>query len=87
MSPDKLIVSEGPHLYAGESPGKIMWLVSLSLLPAGLAGILIFGASSLWIILVATVSAVATEAIIQKLRKTAVTVYDGSAALTGLLLA
>lgn len=82
-----LIVSASPHLYSAESSQKIMWLVSLSLVPAGLAGVFIFGINSLWAILVSISSAVFTEAAIQKLRRTEVTISDGSAALTGLLLA
>ncbi len=87
MSNDKLIVSAWPHVYSGESSSRIMWAVTLSLLPAGYAGIVIFGLSSLWVILVSVICAVLTEALIQKLRKSAVTIYDGSAALSGLLLA
>lgn len=83
---NKLIVSVSPHIYSGESSAKIMWTVTLSLVPAGIAGVFIFGLASLWIILVSTVSAVFTEAIIQRLRRVPVTVSDGSAALTGLLL-
>ncbi|MBL7084922.1 MAG: RnfABCDGE type electron transport complex subunit D [Candidatus Omnitrophica bacterium] len=84
---DKLIVSVSPHIYSGESSAKIMWMVTLSLLPAGIAGIVIFGLTSLWIILISVVCAILTEAIIQKLRRTEITIFDGSAALTGLLLA
>lgn len=87
MSNDKLIVSTSPHIYTRESSAKIMWMVTLSLVPAGIAGIYIFGLSSLWVILTAIISAVLTEAVIQKLRGAAVTLYDGSALLTGLLLA
>ncbi|MFC1631041.1 RnfABCDGE type electron transport complex subunit D [Candidatus Omnitrophota bacterium] len=83
---DKLIVSVSPHLSAPDETPKIMWLVSLSLIPAGLASVFIFGLASLWIVLACVLCAVATEAVIQKLCGKAVTIYDGSAALTGLLL-
>jgi len=84
---NKLTVSISPHIYSGESASRIMWFVILSLLPAGIAGVIIFGQASLWVILVSVVSAVLTEALIQKLRRREITVFDGSAALTGLLLA
>ncbi|UCB57252.1 MAG: RnfABCDGE type electron transport complex subunit D [Candidatus Omnitrophota bacterium] len=84
---NKLIVSTSPHIYTRESSAKIMWMVTLSLVPAGIAGVYIFGLSSLWVILTGIISAVLTEAAIQKLRGAAVTLYDGSALLTGLLLA
>ena len=84
---NRFIVSVSPHIYSGESSTKIMWALTLSLLPAGIAGVIIFGPASLWIILVSIVSAALTEAIIQKLRRSEITIFDGSAVLTGLLLA
>lgn len=87
--PDKLFVSSSPHIHIEkkESISSIMWTVNAALLPAGLVGIYIFGLSSLWLILVSVVTAVATEAIIQKARIQKVTISDGSAFMTGLLLA
>lgn len=84
---NKLFVSSSPHLHTKESVAKIMWLVAASLAPAGIAGIFIFGIRALWVIILAVLSAVATEGILQKLTKNKVRVGDGSAFLTGLLLA
>lgn len=84
---DNLRVSVSPHIHSQESTREIMWIVTLSLLPAGAAGIFIFGITSLWIILTAVATAVLTEALIQKLRGVKITVQDGSACLSGLLLA
>jgi len=64
-----------------------MRLVILSLIPAGVIGIYIFGLQSLWIIITACISCVLIEAVIQKLRGQKVTIKDGSAVLTGILLA
>jgi electron transport complex protein RnfD len=64
-----------------------MWMVILSLIPAGLSGIWIFGKPALWTILLAITSALITEAGIQFLTKRKISVLDGSAFLTGLLLA
>jgi electron transport complex protein RnfD len=64
-----------------------MWTVFLSLLPAGIAGIFIFGPRALWIIVACIITAIATEAIVLMLRHKKLTIIDGSAALTGLLLA
>jgi len=64
-----------------------MWTVVLSLLPAGIAGIVIFGQSALAVILTCVIAAVAAEWFLQLLTKRKVTVSDGSALLTGLLLA
>ena len=83
----KLIVSSSPHLHKDESVRRIMWMVALSLLPAGVAGVYLFGASALRVIILAVFSALCSEAVLQALTKRKVTVLDGSAFLTGLLLA
>lgn len=64
-----------------------MWLVILSLVPAGIAGVFIFGSNALWVIIFGVLSALATEGILEKLTKNKVRIFDGSAFLTGLLLA
>lgn len=85
---DKLVVSASPHLINRRHlSAEIMWLATLSLVPAGAIGVFFFGLRSLWIILTAAVSCALVEAAIQKLRKQKVTITDGSAVLTGVLLA
>ena len=84
---DRLVVSTSPHLHVRECTSRIMWLVVLSLLPAGIAGAAIFGMSALGVITLGIVSAVLTEALLEALTKRRITVSDGSAFLTGLLLA
>jgi electron transport complex protein RnfD len=84
---NKLVVSISPHLHKDESVKKIMWIVVLSLIPTGIAGIFIFGLSALWVTMLGVISAVVTEGILQVLTKRRVTALDGSAVLTGLLLA
>jgi electron transport complex protein RnfD len=88
MNPqNRLIVSWSPHLHKKESVKRIMWMVVLSLIPAGIAGVYIFGPGALWVIVLGVVSAVATEGLIQVFTKRKLTIFDGSAVLTGLLLA
>jgi len=84
---NRLIVSVSPHLHKDESVEKIMWMVVLSLIPAGAAGVFIFGATVLWLIILGIFSAVLAEGLIQLLTKRKLTILDGSAVLTGLLLA
>ncbi len=84
---DKLLVSSSPHIYGKKSIKNIMWQVNLVLAPAGIFGVYIFGLSSLWLICVSVLTAVLTEGFIQKGRGQKVTVSDGSAFMTGLLLA
>lgn len=84
---DNLIVSIAPHIKDKASTQKIMRAVTFSLIPAGAAGVFIFGIKALFVMIASVISAVITEALIQALRKQEISVYDGSAVLTGLLLA
>ena len=84
---NNLIVSVSPHLHKDESITKIMWMVVISLMPAGLAGVFIFGMNALRVILLGIISAVIAEGFLQLLTKRKITILDGSAILTGLLLA
>jgi len=84
---NRLIVSFPPHLHKDESVSKIMWMVVISLIPTGLAGVLIFGIDALWVIILGVISALLSEGILQLLGKRRVSILDGSAFITGLLLA
>ncbi len=84
---DKLFVSSSPHISKSESIRSVMWTVNIALLPAGIIGFYIFGIHSLWLILNSIIFAVGAEGLIQKLRNKKVTISDGSAFMTGLLLA
>ncbi len=87
MAENKYIVSSSPHLKAVDTTSKIMWNVVLALLPAWIFGIVYFGPRALWLTIIAIIAAVATEAAIQAIRKVPITVGDGSAVITGMLLA
>lgn len=84
---NKLIVSSSPHLRSDETINRIMLDVIIALLPATLASIYYFRFNALKLIVLAVLTAVATEALIQKLLKKPITVNDLSAVVTGLLLA
>lgn len=84
---DKLIVSASPHIRSPEDVPKIMRSVVISLVPTTIAGIVLFGLSALWVVLVSIASAVISEAICQKARGKPITISDFSAVVTGLLLA
>ena len=88
MSKDFLTVSLSPHAYGRFSVEKIMYGVVIALLPALAAGVYVFGISALVITAVAVFSCVAFEFLIQKyLLKVPVSALDGSAVITGMLLA
>jgi len=84
---DNLIVSGSPHIHKKASISRIMWTVVLSTIPAGIAGVIIFGWDALWIILVATIAALSTEWAFESITRHKVTILDGSAVITGILLA
>jgi electron transport complex protein RnfD len=86
-SQPQLIVSIGPHMRAEENTAKIMWTVSGALLPASLMSVYYFGMPAIMVILVCLVTSLLAEAGMQWLLKKPMTLSDGSAFLTGLLLA
>lgn len=80
-------VSVSPHIRSKESVEKIMWTVVACLLPPLVLSVFVFGIQVLAITAVSVISCVAVEAISQKLLGRPVTIKDGSAVLTGLLMA
>ncbi len=84
---NKLFVSASPHIADKESIPKIMYGVVFSLIPAIAGSIYFFGFRAGWIILLAILAAVGTEALIEWATKKPITVKDGSAIVTGILLA
>ncbi len=83
---DKLLVSHSPHIAGGDSTQRIMLHVVIALLPALVAGCLVFGARALLVVLLCVASCMVFEGLWQKLLKKPVTVSDLSAVVTGLLL-
>jgi len=85
---NKLIVSPAPHVHSGDSVSNKMTGVFIALIPAYLAGLYFFGLGALIISVTAVLSCVIFEYLIQRfILKGSITITDGSAALTGILLA
>ena len=86
---DKLLqVSGSPHVHGNESVKKIMWSVVIALLPALAVSVYYFGLPVLILTLVSIATCMLTEYLIQRfMLKGNVTITDGSAVITGLLLA
>ena len=82
-----LNISSSPHVRSKTSTRSIMYDVIIALLPATIFGIYNFGMKAAVLIAVCVASCVLTEYIWQKAMKLPLTVSDGSAAVTGLLLA
>ncbi|MBQ3949956.1 MAG: RnfABCDGE type electron transport complex subunit D [Bacteroidales bacterium] len=83
-----LNVSGSPHVHSDESTKKIMWRVNLALVPSLIVAIAFFGLNALLISIVSVGSCILFQWLIEKfLLKTKSTICDGSAVVTGLLLA
>lgn len=83
-----LNISGSPHVHSDESTKKIMWRVNLAMIPMLLCGIAYFGLNALLISLVSVACCCLFQWLIEKyLLKVPTTVCDGSAVVTGLLLA
>ncbi len=90
MSRDpELVVTDAPHLITdGDTTDLVMIDVILALIPASLASIYLFGVDAFYVIIASVLSAVVVEAVImQRLDSLRDFFDDGSAAVTGLLLA
>ena len=82
-----LNISSSPHVRDKSSTRSIMWDVILALMPATIFGIYNFGIKAAVLIIACIVTCELTEFIWQKAMKLPLTYTDGSAFLTGLLLA
>lgn len=82
-----LVMTSSPHLRDDSSTQRIMQEVCLALLPAGIAGVVLFGWNALLLICLSVASCILSEFVWEKLTKKTVTIGDWSAVVTGLLLA
>ena len=82
-----LILSSSPHIHTRDSSRRIMLDVIIALIPAAIAGVVIFGISALWTILICVASTVLSEFLFNLCAGKKKTVGDLSAVVTGLLLA
>lgn len=89
MMPNNLfILQSSPHFKDKDSVPKIMYTVIISLMPAILASLYFFRFKALFLYLACVITALITEALFLLLRKKSLdSLSDGSAIITGLLLA
>ncbi|MBQ3192491.1 MAG: RnfABCDGE type electron transport complex subunit D [Oscillospiraceae bacterium] len=83
----KLTVASSPHIRGNFRTNRIMLDVVLALLPALAVGVWAFGLRALLVTLVCSLSAVGAEWLYSLVTRTRNTVVDGSALVTGVLLA
>ncbi|MBQ9251793.1 MAG: RnfABCDGE type electron transport complex subunit D [Clostridia bacterium] len=82
-----LVVTSSPHLRSNRSTRSIMQEVCLALLPAGIAGVVLFGWNALAIMVTSVLSCVVSEYAFQRISHQKILIGDWSAVVTGLLLA
>lgn len=82
-------IAHAPHAHAPVSVSRVMATVMLALAPATLFGFWLYGWPAIFLWLVTVLTAIITEALMLRMQKKPVgsTLFDGSAALTGWLLA
>ena len=83
----QLVVSASPHIRQDVSVEKVMFGVVIALVPALAGAFYFYGPRALILTVIAVATALLTEAAIQRLRGVPVSVRDGSALVTGILLA
>jgi electron transport complex protein RnfD len=87
MTEDNREFMNPPHIRQGDSIAGMMWTVALALLPAAAWSVHLFGHRALLLLAAGVLSAVASEALTQLALSRRFTAHDGSAAVTGLLVA
>lgn len=85
---NKLTIAPSPHVHSGDTVRRNMYGVVIALIPALATSLWFFGVDALMVIVTSVLACVAVEFLVQKfLLKVPTTVSDGSAIVTGLILA
>lgn len=83
----KLTISTSPHDHSSCSVQRCMWNVVIALLPTAAVGVWTFGLPALWVLFLSVGGCLLTEWLIDLWMGHRCTISDGSALITGLLLA
>ncbi len=86
MDSQRFIVSASPHVGSSLTTREIMMHVCIALTLPLIAGTVLFGFYSFFLVLLAVLSAVGAEALYCVIRKKPLTIFDGSAVVTGMIL-
>ncbi|NHF58632.1 RnfABCDGE type electron transport complex subunit D [Flavobacteriaceae bacterium TP-CH-4] len=88
MDSPPIVISASPHVHSDRTAKRIMYDVVIALVPAFLVSVYVFGIHALIATTAAVGSCLLFEYLIQKyFLRTEVTILDGSALITGILLA
>jgi electron transport complex protein RnfD len=82
----QLVVSVSPHVKSDETTSRIMWTVSLALMPAMISGLYFFGLKALFVTVLCILSCLICEHLYLRFVDKQSVLSDGSAFLTGLLV-
>lgn len=82
----QLVVSVSPHVKSDETTSRIMWTVSLALMPAMISGLYFFGLKALFVTVLCILSCLIFEHLYLRFVDKQSVLSDGSAFLTGLLV-
>lgn len=80
-------VSSSPHVRSNTTTSNIMYDVAIAMIPAAAYGVYQFGVKALLILLVTVAACMLSEYVFESLMGRPVTVSDGSALVTGMILA
>lgn len=83
----QLRISTAPHIRSHDTTARLMLDVVIALIPTAVAGVYLFGLYAALVILLAMASAVLSEYLFQRITKRPVRIMDGSALVTGFILA
>jgi electron transport complex protein RnfD len=83
----RLVVAASPHVRSPATVKMVMWAVVVALLPAFGGAVYFFGLRALWLVALSVVSAMVFDTLAQLAFGRKLTPTDGSAVITGLLLA
>ncbi|MFB5066983.1 MAG: RnfABCDGE type electron transport complex subunit D [Candidatus Wallacebacter cryptica] len=86
MEGTRLVLSPSPHVRDEDTTQKIMLTVAAALIPVWAAATYFYGFNSIRLVLASVIAAIGSEALCLALRRKPITVSDGSALVTGLLL-
>ncbi|SUB77834.1 Na(+)-translocating NADH-quinone reductase subunit B [Porphyromonas macacae] len=85
---NKLIISPSPHVHSGDSISKNMYAVLVALIPAYAVSLIQFGLGAAVVMLISVLVCILVEYLITRfMLNRPATIADGSAILTGVLLA
>ena len=81
-----LNVSSSPHARSSVLTGNLMFDVAIAMVPAAVYGVYQFGLKALCVLLVTMAGSVLSEYVYESLMGKPITVMDGSALVTGMIL-